>query len=61
MVEYNPKDWFSFKFKFHKSDTFRKLMPLMICVGIYTAVVVYIENNHFHIKSSGKVHSLLGF
>ena len=61
MVEYNPKDWFSLIFKFHKSDTFRKLMPLMICVGIYAAIVVYIETNHFHIKSSGTVHSLLGF
>ncbi len=61
MVEYNPKDWFSLIFKFHKSDTFRKLMPLMICVGIYATIVVYIETNYFHIKSSGTVHSLLGF
>ncbi|MEY3417969.1 MAG: hypothetical protein RL060_2081 [Bacteroidota bacterium] len=61
MVEYNPKDWFSLIFKFHKSDTFRKLIPLMLSVGIYTAIIVYIETNFFSIKSTSTVHSLLGF
>ena len=29
MISYNTKDWFTFIFKFHKADTFRKLMPLI--------------------------------
>lgn len=61
MVEYNPKDWFSLIFKFHKSDTFIKLIPLMLCVGVYTAVIVYVQLHYFSIKSTSTVHSLLGF
>lgn len=61
MVDYNPKDWFSLIFKFHKSDTFRKLFPLMLCVAIYCTIVVYIEDTHYPIKSSNTAHSLLGF
>ena len=30
MVNYNPKDWFTFIFRFHKADTFRELFPLLI-------------------------------
>lgn len=61
MVDYNPKDWFSLIFKFHKSDTFRKLFPLMVCVAIYCTIIVYIEDEHFPMKSSNVAHSLLGF
>ena len=61
MVDYNPKDWFSLIFKFHKSDTFRKLFILMICVAIYSAIIVYIEEEHYPVKSSNVAHSLLGF
>jgi putative membrane protein len=61
MVEYNPKDWFSLIFKLHKSDTIKRLLPLMICVAAYTALVVYLEVEYLHVKSSNTVHSLLGF
>lgn len=61
MIEYNPKDWFSLIFKFHQSDTFRKLIGIMISLGIYTAIVVYIESSHYNLKSTTAIHSLLGF
>lgn len=63
MVQYNPKAWFSLIFKFHKSDTFRILMPAMLCLGVYGLVVAYVLLDYFELtfKSSTILHSLLGF
>ncbi|TAH25320.1 MAG: hypothetical protein EAZ07_07295 [Cytophagales bacterium] len=61
MVEYNPRDWFSLIFKFHKGDTLNILWPGMITVAIYTATIVYIERNVFNIVNSAVIHSLLAF
>ena len=30
MISYNPKDWFTYIFRFHKADTVTKLAPLII-------------------------------
>jgi ion channel-forming bestrophin family protein len=43
MIAYNPKEWFVFIFRFPKADTFRKLMPLMLAIMVYSAVVAYVE------------------
>jgi ion channel-forming bestrophin family protein len=43
MITYNPKDWFTFIFRIHKSETFRELIPLMIGVIIYSAGISYLE------------------
>lgn len=63
MVQYNPKEWFGLIFRFHKSDTFRILMPAMICLGIYSGVVAYVllDICAWKGKSSTVLHSLLGF
>ena len=67
MISYNPKEWFTFIFKFHKADTFRELLPLIIGVGIYSGLVAYFEINclhlseNSHIKNLPVMHSLLGF
>lgn len=63
MIQYNPKAWFSLIFKFHKSDTFRILMPAMLCLGIYGLVVAYFLLDYLDLtfKSTTTVHSLLGF
>lgn len=63
MVTYNPKDWFVLIIKFHKSDTFRMLLPSIISMGIYSAVIVYTELHFFHIESKNPtvMHSILGF
>ena len=67
MVNYNPKEWFTFIFHIHKADTFRKLWPLMVSVGIFSGLVAYIELNflsisqHPSVKNIGMMHSLLGF
>lgn len=63
MVIYNPKDWIKLIFRFHKSDTVRMLTPAMIAIGVYVAILTYIEVDLglFKLKSTTVVHSLLGF
>ncbi len=62
MITYNPKDWFRLIFQFHKSDTFRILLPTMLVLGLFTASLVYLElNNQVHLKSSTVFHQILGF
>ena len=64
MIKYNPKDWFGLIFRFHQSDTFRKMFWVLIAVGIYSGIVVYIElrfQDYLNFKSTTQVHSLLGF
>lgn len=63
MITYNPKDWFSLIIKFHKSDTFRVLLPVIISVGIYAALIVALEVHFFHVESKNPtaMHSILGF
>ena len=67
MINYNPKDWFSFTFRFHKADTFRKLFPLIIGVAIYSAIIGYLEIEVLHLsdksylKNIPVMHTLLGF
>lgn len=67
MISYNPKEWFTFIFKFHKADTFRKLFHIIIGIGIYTGMVAYLEVNYFKLseehplKNITIMHSMLGF
>ncbi|MBO0589909.1 hypothetical protein I2486_00680 [Cellulophaga sp. E16_2] len=67
MVQYNPKDWITFIFRFHKSDTFRKLIPMMIFIGLYTYGVGYLElefwqlSDKNHLSNITVMHSMLGF
>lgn len=67
MINYNPKDWFTFIFRFHKADTFRKLFPLIIGICIYSWLITFLEIRVFklsensHLKNIPVMHSLLGF
>lgn len=67
MINYNPKEWFTFIFRLTKADTFRMLLPLMAGVAIYTWVITYLELNYFQITGSkyvrniSIVHNVLGF
>ena len=67
MIQYNPKDWITFIFRFHKSDTFRQLLPMMIFIGLYTYVVGYLEMEYWKLSENSFVknitimHNLLGF
>jgi ion channel-forming bestrophin family protein len=67
MVQYNPKDWITFIFRFHKSDTFRQLLPMMVFIGFYSAGIGYLEIEYWklsedsHVKNITIMHGMLGF
>jgi putative membrane protein len=67
MITYNPKDWFTFIFRFHKADTLRTLLPLILGICVYSGVVAFLELNVFklsdnhHMKNISLMNSLLSF
>ncbi|MES2629259.1 MAG: bestrophin family ion channel [Bacteroidota bacterium] len=63
MIDYNPKLWTRLIFQFHKTDSFRILLPSIIGVGVFCWVVAIIELEFLHLKyhSTTIIHSLLGF
>jgi ion channel-forming bestrophin family protein len=67
MISYKPKEWFTFVFRFHKADTFRQLLPLIIGICIYSAAIAYLELTYWKLSEKNYVrnitvmHSLLGF
>lgn len=67
MISYNPKEWFTFIFRFHKADTFRKLGPLILGICVYSYFIAYLEIEYFqlsetsHVKNIPVMHTLLGF
>jgi len=66
MITYDSRNWFK-ALALHRSDTFRKLVPLLLLVGLFTAGVRYLEVEYLHMSESSDVsnlpvmHSLLGF
>ncbi len=62
MIRYNTKEWFSLIFMFHKSDTFRRLFPAMLMIGLYAAGMAYIQTCIWENvgKTSPALHTLLG-
>jgi ion channel-forming bestrophin family protein len=66
MVTYDPRNWFA-ALALHRSDTFRKLLPLLLLIGCYTWGIAYLELKYFklskthHLSNITVMHSLLGF
>ncbi|PWV49521.1 bestrophin family protein [Chitinophaga sp. S165] len=67
MIDYNPKVWFTFIFRFHKADTVRKLFPMFIALSAYCALIAFLEleilklSPNSDLKQITLIHSLLGF
>lgn len=63
MIQYDPKEWFGLIFQFHKSDTFSKLLKVMIGIALFSLAIAYVHEElwNFTEKSSTVIHSLLGF
>ncbi len=67
MINYNPKGWFPFIFRFHKADTIRKLFPAILFICCYSWLATYLQTEYLHLPASSFVknipvmHSLLGF
>lgn len=67
MVSYDSKAWFSFIFKFHRGDTFKKLFGVMCAIAVYSAIIAFLELEYFklsdssHVKNVTVMHTMLGF
>jgi putative membrane protein len=67
MISYNPKIWLAYIFRFHKSDTFRNLFPLLLLIALYSGIIAYFEIEYFkltetsHVKNLFVIHTTLGF
>lgn len=58
MIQYNPRDWLTFIFRFHESDTFRQLIPMMILIGIYTAGIAYLELEYWQLSDASNLKNI---
>jgi putative membrane protein len=67
MYIYDSKTWFDFKFLLSKADTLRKMLPILIAIFIYCAVLGYLEievwklSSNSWIKNINLMHTTLGF
>lgn len=69
MISYSPKEWFSFVFRIHKSETFQQLIPLLFGVAIFAAIVAFLEIEFLSsnkkmielVKGISTIYTLLGF
>lgn len=67
MISYNPKDWLNFIFRFHKGDTLRRLMRLMIGIAAYAGLIAFFELQYWKLSKESYIsnlvvlHQLLGF
>jgi putative membrane protein len=58
MIRYNPKEWFLIIFKFHKADTFRKLLPLIVALCVYSWMVTWLEVSVWQLSATSNVKNL---
>jgi ion channel-forming bestrophin family protein len=67
VIAYNPKDWFTFIFRFHKGDTIRRLIPLILGISAYSLLIAYLELEYWqlsdksYVRNLSLLHNLLGF
>lgn len=67
MINYNPRGWFPFIFRFHRADTIRTLLPAILLLCLYAWLVVYVEQEYLQLpptsnmKNIPVMHTLLGF
>jgi putative membrane protein len=66
MITYDSRNWIA-ALALHKSDTVRKLLPMLALVGMFTWLVGYTETEFLHLSRQSLVsnlpvmHSLMGF
>lgn len=67
MISYKPKDWLTFLFRFHKTDTVRVLLPMIVVISAYSGLIAYLElevwklSKDSNVKNLTLLHNLLGF
>lgn len=62
MIDYNPKNWFTLIFQIHRSEMMRYLLPNIFLMGLYSAGLCYVFENHwqFMMPKEAGFHALLG-
>jgi len=66
MITYDSRNWVA-ALALHRSDTVRKLLPMLVLVGLFTWVVGYVETEYLRLSRQDFVsnlpvmHSLMGF
>lgn len=69
MISYSPKEWFSFIFRIHKSETFKQLIPILFGVAVFAAVIAVLQIELLEtnkkmtelVKGIATIYTLLGF
>ncbi len=67
MIAYNPQKWFSPPYRFHQSDTLRRLFPWIVGVCAYAAFIAWLELEYWKLSETSRIrnislmHTLLGF
>lgn len=73
MINYNPRDWFTFIFRVYKVETLQKLFPMLLAMALYTGLVALLEQEWLkltheplsplgvHLKNLNLLHSTLAF
>jgi ion channel-forming bestrophin family protein len=67
MIAHDTKNWLQPPFRFHRSDTLRRLFPWIIVVCLYAALVAWLELEYWQLSADSQVrnismmHTLLGF
>ncbi len=57
----------TFIFRFHKADTFRKLLPIIAVICLYSGAIAWLEMEYWilsensHVKNIPIMHGMLGF
>jgi len=62
MIQYNPKSWFSLIFDVYSRYVIRSLLPLLLFLGILTALLCFfvIDVFEWHFDGTVAFHSILG-
>ncbi|MEO8068795.1 MAG: bestrophin family ion channel [Flavobacteriales bacterium] len=66
MRAYDSRNWLKPVLQFHRADTFRKLLPFVVAVGLFSAAIAYVDlvwlklGDDSRIKNLPLMHSLLG-
>lgn len=50
MISCNPKGWLRFHLNIHKTDTVRKVYPLLVGMALYTYGVANLELAYFRLS-----------
>ncbi|UXX80179.1 bestrophin family protein [Reichenbachiella carrageenanivorans] len=61
MVEYNPKSWLNLLFHSYSRYVFKRLLPALLYVTVYTSIITYVFYElNIDFISTTSVHSILG-